>query len=105
MNILEDYRFIYKVGDNHPWCEPGHVGSLTAIGMADARKHLPPRTEIIRAKLGPDMAQFVDWAGQSVRRMVFYGARTFADLDAESTTWREEEKHNFSYQQMLRQEQ
>ncbi len=95
MDITRECRYVYRVGNNHPWCEPGHFGSLMAISMADARKHLPSRTEIVRAKLGLEMAMFVDWAGQPVRQMVFFGARTSADFDAESATWREEEKHNF----------
>lgn len=101
MNIIEDCRYIYRVGDNHPWCESGHYGSLTAISMEDARRHLPPHTLIVRAKLGPEMAQFVDWAGQNVRCLVFFGARTVEDLDSLSATWREEEKYNFNFEEII----
>lgn len=93
MNIVRECRYMYFVPRGHRDYPDGHYGALMAINMADARSHLARwcrGAKIVRANLGIEMCGFVDIADQPVRKAIFDGARTLADLDAVMPSWRED---------------
>ncbi len=101
-DVTGDYRYMYK--NNDRWDEgvsnDGYrYGCLMAVSMKDARQHLKRVTglvvfEIRRVGLDPGMMRLAESAGydhrQNVRKAIFDGARTEADLDVVVPGWRED---------------
>ena len=77
MDIIRECRYLYRIPPGDDWYPDGHYGSLMAISMDDARKHLrgKPRREIVRVWLGEDGCDASDHGSQEFRKMLFDNAR------------------------------
>lgn len=77
MEIFRECRYLYLVPKGHRDYPDGHYGSLSAVSLADARKHLSRWCRgviIVRADLGEDGCELADNGSQEYRKSLFDAA-------------------------------
>ncbi len=70
----QNYRYLYRVPVGGEWYPEGHYGSLSAVSMKDASRHLRrmwPKVEIRRISVNEDSARAVDYGSQEYRKQLF----------------------------------
>lgn len=74
MNIVQECRYMYLVPKGHRDYPDGHYGSLMAVSMSDAKKHLSRWCRgviVVRARLGKDGCDLADCGTQEYRKEIF----------------------------------
>lgn len=74
MEIFRECRYLYLVPKGHRDYPNGHYGSLSAVSLDDAKKHLSRWCRgaiIVRADLGEDGCELADNGSQEYRKALF----------------------------------
>jgi hypothetical protein len=82
MDIIRECRYLYLVPKGHKYYPDGHYGSLMAVDLRDARKHLNRwcrGAEIVRARLGEEGCDLADFGDQEYRKALFDAAMKAKD--------------------------